>query len=254
MSGSISLAGMAALRCGAGLVRLAVPNGCLETVASYSPCFMTLPLADDEHGQLRLAASEELGPWLEKSTCVALGPGLGTSRGLQGVLRQVLRESNCPLVIDADGLNNLAGSRNWWKSLRAPVVLTPHPGEWSRLSGVASSDRVGQCQAAIAMAGEAEHLVIVLKGHRTLITDGETAVWNSTGTPAMATGGSGDVLTGVITALICQGLSPRDAAHLGVHAHGLAAQLAERKLGAHVVLPTELITYLSPALAQLNAS
>lgn len=249
MTGAIALAGLAALRGGAGWVRLAVADRCLETVAAYSPCLMTIPLADDAQGRISLACWDALEPQLSKATCVAIGPGLGQSRELQQLVRRVITHANCPLVIDADGLNNLAQSSNWSRSCTVPLVITPHPGEWSRLSGVEAGDRDAQCRAAIEFARQTRS-VVVLKGHHTLITDGQTAVWNQSGTPAMAVAGSGDVLTGLITALICQGLAPRDAAHLAVHAHGRAAELAQREQHSHVVLPTELIAHLPPLLAE----
>lgn len=250
MAGAISMTGLAAARTGAGTVRLAVPDCCLETVAGFSPCSMTLPLAHDPDGHIALAAAQQLTPWLTQATCVAIGPGMGQATGLQEMLLAVLAAIKTPTVIDADGLNNLAAlesSRFAWRNrLAAPLVITPHPGEWARLSGVPASHRAGQIQAAVELAAE-HSLVIVLKGQRTVITDGFSLVENLTGTPAMATGGSGDVLTGVITALICQGLPPRDAAHLGVQLHGLAGEIAADELSSHVVLPTELIQFLPKA-------
>ncbi len=253
MSGAIALAGLAAARTGAGLVRLAIPDRCLETVAAFSPCTMTIPLNDDPQGRLAAAAIEELIPFVRQATCVAIGPGLNQSADLRSLVLKIIREVRCPLVVDADGLNNLASSPTWPQKAGGPLILTPHPGEWSRQVGVAAGDRQGQCQSAIDFA-KRFGAVVVLKGHRTLVTDGQTAVLNSTGTPAMATGGSGDVLTGIITALVCQGLSPRDAAHLGIHVHGLAAQLAEQAHQSHVVLPTELIDALPRAFAQLKTT
>ena len=248
MTGAIGLAGLSALRGGAGWVRLAVADRCLETVAAYSPCLMTIPLADDARGRIALASWESLAPQLADATCVAVGPGLGQSVDLQKLVERIVQHARCPLVIDADGLNNLAQLDNPLKGCRAPLVITPHPGEWSRLSGVSASDRLGQCQAAVEFARELS-AIVVLKGQHTLVTDGQTAIWNDTGTPAMAIGGSGDVLTGLIVALICQGLKPRDAAHLAVHLHGRAAENAQQELRSHVVLPTELIDRLAPLLA-----
>ncbi len=245
------MAGMSALRGGAGLVRLAIPDCCLETVAAFSPCAMTIPLPADSAGRLGAAAIDALAPCLAKATCVALGPGLGQSRELQIFVSRLLRRITVPMVIDADGLNCLSDVKEWMRHLAMPLVITPHPGEWARLSGVPATDRTAQSLAAVEFARN-HQMVVVLKGHRTLITDGESVVWNTTGTPAMATGGSGDVLTGLITALICQGLKPRDAAHLAVHAHGLAGQIAERELQSHVVLPTELIDFLPRAFRSLS--
>lgn len=248
MTGAIALAGLSALRGGAGWVRLAVADCCLETVAAYSPCLMTIPLSDDGQGRIALASWQGLEPQLSQATCVAVGPGLGQSRDLQQLVERIVRHVRCPLVIDADGLNNLAQLATPFDDCHAPLVITPHPGEWSRLCGISASDRHGQCRAAVEFAHQTS-AVVVLKGRQTLVTDGQTAVWNDTGTPAMAIAGSGDVLTGLITALICQGLEPRDAAHLAVHAHGQAAEIAQQELRSHVVLPTELIERLAPLLA-----
>ncbi|MCA9133197.1 MAG: NAD(P)H-hydrate dehydratase, partial [Planctomycetales bacterium] len=184
---------------------------------------------------------------LPSATCIAIGPGLGRSRELQTLLRRLLSLATCPLVIDADGLNNLADLSDWSARVAfRPVVLTPHPGEWQRLCGVPASDRRAQSAAAIDLARQTG-IAVVLKGSQTLVTDGDTVVLNDSGTPAMATGGSGDVLTGLITALICQGLAVRDAAHLGVHVHGRAAEIAAQQLQTHVVLPTQLIAHLPQA-------
>jgi NAD(P)H-hydrate epimerase len=210
---------------------------------------MTIPLADDNQGRISFNAVEQLEPWFAKATCIAIGPGMGRSRELQLLMGKLLRLLACPLVIDADGLNNLAESGAWPIRTKHSLVLTPHPGEWARLSGVAAADRMAQCHSAIDTANKFETVTIVLKGHRTLVTDGWSAVLNATGTPAMSVAGSGDVLTGIITGLICQGLAPRDAAHLGVHVHGQAAEAAQHANGTHVVLPTELIEFVGRTLA-----
>ncbi len=242
MTGAIAMAGLSAAKSGAGLVRLAVPDRCLETVAACSPCFMTIPVEDDQAGRIA-ATGNAFHEWLERSTCTAIGPGMGQSASLQQMLSDLLSLLSYPVVIDADGLNCLAALPQWPQRLPAGSVLTPHPGEWSRLCGIPASELESQRERAVQIA-QAHHLVIVLKGQHTLVTDGACATLNSSGTPAMATGGSGDVLTGVITALICQGLPSRDAAQLGVFVHGRAAEIAEQSLQSHVVLPTELIDFL----------
>jgi ADP-dependent NAD(P)H-hydrate dehydratase len=250
MSGAIALAGLSALRTGAGWVSVAVPDRCLETVASVSPCLMTIPLADDAQGRISASAIDQLEPWFAKATCIAFGPGMGRSRDLQLLVSKLLRRAACPIVIDADGLNNLAEAGGWPIRTKTPVVLTPHPGEWARLSGVATADRQAQCRSAVDTANKFEAVTIVLKGHLTLVTDGRSAVLNTTGTPALAVAGSGDVLTGIIAGLISQGLTPRDAAHLGVHVHGQAAEAAQLANGTHVVLPTELIAAVGKAIVE----
>jgi ADP-dependent NAD(P)H-hydrate dehydratase len=255
MAGAIAMAGMAASRCGAGIVRLGVPDCCLETVASFSPCYMLLPLPHDEKGQFSEIV-DDVVYWLSRSTCVAVGPGMGRGESINAFVQQLyerLMEVNpsCPFVIDADALVALSGWGQWRQRRSMPMVLTPHPGEWARLCGVVASDRRGQEEAAAALSASLD-CTILLKGHRTLITNGHRRQRNQTGTPAMATGGSGDVLTGIITALICQGMSTFDAASLGAYVHGRAGELALQQVGGHVVLPTELINFLPAAFAELS--
>lgn len=243
MAGSISLTTRAALQTGAGLVTQAVPDAIVDSVAILNPCAMTMPLANDEVGRILDSAYWQIAERWSRTTAAACGPGLGRSRSLQLFIRQFVEDAPVPCVIDADALNNLADLGGWPKSCPAARVITPHPGEWSRLCNVPASDQPSQRLAAIEFARK-HSIVIVLKGQHTLVTDGATAYLNDTGTPAMATGGSGDVLTGIITALICQGLAPRDAAHLGVHMHGAAGQRAEKERRSRVVLAETLIQYL----------
>ncbi len=247
MSGAIALSGMAALRTGAGLVTLAVPDCCLETVAAFSPCYMLVPLIDDQDGRIDRQSYDKIQAWLDRASCIAIGPGLGRSRGLQTLCRQLLRDATQPIIMDADALNNIAESGGFTTRQRSSLVITPHPGEWQRLGGGPASDREQQSTAAVESARQLG-MTIVLKGHQTLVTDGSRNYINTSGTPAMATGGSGDILTGVICGLICQGLRPFEAAQLGVFVHGRAGERAERELGGHVVLPTDLIPFLSKEL------
>jgi ADP-dependent NAD(P)H-hydrate dehydratase len=254
MAGAIAMAGMAAARTGAGLVRLAVPDCCLETVAGFSPCPMLLPLPCDSTGRI-VDFSDDLQHWLPRSTCIALGPGMGRSNSIRTFVHELLDRSGqvnptCPLVIDADGLFALGDQHQWPEQILSPLIITPHPGEWSRICGVPAEDRRGQEDAAVDLAAR-RGCIVLLKGHSTLVTDGSLCLRNETGTPAMAIGGSGDVLTGVITALICQGLQPFQAARLAAHVHGLAGEIAARRLNSHVVLPTELIEFLPAAFSEL---
>lgn len=248
MAGSISLTAGAALRAGAGLVTQAVPDRILETVAILNPSAMTLALNDDVDGRIVASAYEQIAERFDRTTCIACGPGLGRTTELQGLVRKLVTEAQVPCVVDADALNNLADDGCWPRTCAAPRILTPHPGEWSRLSGISASDVHAQREAAIRFA-KMNNVVIVLKGHRTMVTDGQSAYLNDTGTPAMASGGSGDALTGIIAALVCQGFTARDAAHLAVYAHGLAGQLAERAAKARVVIADQLIEYIDAALS-----
>jgi NAD(P)H-hydrate epimerase len=245
MAGAVALAGMAALRSGAGLVRLAVPARCLETVAAFEPSYMTAPLAEDDAGRIALAAWPRIVELAETATAVACGPGLGRCEPLARLVRRLYRELARPMVVDADGLNALAGEPDALAQRAAARILTPHPGEFARLIGEKLEGPPRE-EAAVALALRAD-IVIVLKGHHTLVTDGRRRAYNQTGNPGMATGGSGDSLTGIITALLCQGLPPYDAARLGVHLHGLAGDLAAQELGEISLAASDLIRYLPKA-------
>lgn len=251
MAGSISLTTRAALRAGAGLVTQAVPDRILETVAALNPGAMSYPLPDDELGRISAAAFPHIQARFGTSSCIACGPGLGRTLELQRFVTHLVHEAPVPCVIDADALNNLADAGAWPAHCAGPRILTPHPGEWSRLSGIAAHELEAQRSAAVEYARK-HNVVLVLKGQHTLVTDGVTAYLNHTGTPAMASGGSGDVLTGVIAALICQGFDARDAAHLGVYAHGLAAQLAQQSQGGRVVIAEQLVEFIDAALTRVQ--
>lgn len=250
MSGAISLAGIAALRSGAGLVRLGVPDICLETIASFEPSYMTVPLPCDERGRITAAATASIMGLAEGATCIACGPGLGRSAELDELIDWMYESLPQPLVVDADGLNALAVRSAGLAGAGGPRILTPHPGEFRRLLHDDKTPPQGYEQLAIELAGE-QQVVIVLKGHRTLITDGVRSVRNTTGNPGMATGGCGDVLTGIITALVCQGLPPFEAAHLAAHLHGLAGDLAANELGEVSLIASDLLRFLPAAFRQL---
>lgn len=303
MSGAIGLAGLSALRGGAGLVRLAVPDPCLETVAAFEPSYMTTALPSDSQGRIAAAAIDDLHPLVNQATCVACGPGLGRSAQLTALVRMLYRSVAQPLVVDADALNALAADGQGLADHVGPRILTPHPGEFRRLAGrvfstrrgiddvdaagvsilmdaamtgattaagataaaekfVADSSAVVMSEAESSAAEMAEaafeiarrdSLVIVLKGHRTLVTDGRRVYRNTTGNPGMATGGSGDVLTGLITALVCQSLAPWDAAQLGVYLHGLAGDLASRRFGQVSLIASDLVRFLPRAFRSLES-
>jgi NAD(P)H-hydrate epimerase len=246
MAGAVAMAGMAALRGGAGLVRLAVPDVCLDAVAGFEPSYMTLALPSDRGGRIALSAWPRVLNVTSTATVVACGPGLGRSLGLDVLVSRLYTESPRPMVVDADALNALAVRPEVLPGAAGPRILTPHPGELARLLGrdrVAAEEREATGIEMAARCG----VVLVLKGHRTLVTDGRRRWTNATGNPGMATGGSGDVLTGLITALACQGLSPWDAARLGVHLHGLAGDLAAADLGQESLVASDLIRYLPKA-------
>ena len=245
------MAGVAALRSGAGLVRLAVPEVCQDTVAAIEPSYMTAGLPADEAGRF---ASEVHGDVLSlavEATAVAVGPGMGRSPELDTLVGRLYCELELPGVFDADGLNALAEEPDVLAKSCGPRIITPHPGEFARLVGGKTSSVEERREQAVDLAARCG-IVVVLKGHATWVTDGETHYINESGNPGMATGGSGDVLTGVITALVCQGLTPLDAARLGVYVHGLAGDLAAAELGQVSLMASDLLQYLPEAFQKLE--
>lgn len=246
MAGSISLSAMSASRVGSGLVSVIVPDRCLETVASFDPALMTIPVLDTSDGQFAAGAMSPVAKVSERATVIAAGPGMRTGNGSSEIIRWLVTHAHVPRLLDADALNLIA-QLDLAKQLAGPVVLTPHPGEMQRLSGVATHDRKAQQESAMRLAKRWQ-CVFVLKGSITFVTDGQTHWSNSTGNPGMAKGGSGDCLTGVISGLMAQGLSPFDAARLGVFVHGLAGDLAAHELGQYGMTPLDLVYKLPHAI------
>lgn len=246
MTGAVSLSGMAALRGGAGLVRLAVPDASLDTVAGFEPSYMTAALRSDRAGRIAWSAREKIVELASTATVVACGPGLGRSLGLTALVTWLYANLEKPMVVDADGLNALAARREVLGRPGGTRILTPHPGEFARLIGedrLPAEQRQSKAAELAAQCG----VVVVLKGHHTWIADGSRCAKNMTGNPGMATGGTGDVLTGLIAALACQGLSPFDAARLGVYLHGLAGDLAAAQLSQEAMIASDLIKFLPEA-------
>lgn len=254
MAGSIALAAMAALRGGAGLVTAAVPASQQALVASWHPCMMTLGLPETQAHQIAAGASVPLLQLARTGRVVAIGPGLGRTADSQSVVQSLYQVEHLPMVLDADAIPE--GCPQWLARStgnRPPArIWTPHPGEFERWSGVTRNNRAAQEQAARELA-EMLGVVILLKGHRSLITDGNHAEHNPTGCPEMAVGGAGDCLTGLLSALLAQGLSAWDAARLGAYLHGLAGQLAAKRLGGPSVLATDIIELLPTAFRQLRS-
>ncbi len=235
-TGAAYLAAMGALRCGGGLVYLGVPESiyAIEAVKLHEPVVFPLP---DRDGRLSAAATPEILDRLGSMDAVLIGCGMGTSDETFRVTEAVLRQAKCPVVVDADGINVLCGHMDIVRGRTAPTILTPHPGEFARLAGPVGQDRMASVKALAADLGA----VVLLKGHRTCITDGDQAYRNVTGNPGMATGGSGDVLAGMITALLGQGIPALEAAAVGAWLHGAAGDLAADRLGQYALLPSDLL-------------
>ncbi|WP_020471139.1 NAD(P)H-hydrate dehydratase [Zavarzinella formosa] len=248
MSGAAVLTGSATLRAGAGLVQVAVPMEIQPIVAQANPCYMTAALPQDLRGRFAAAATDDLATLSNWSTVTAVGPGLGQSESMPEMLGGLLERVECPLVIDADGLNALAKlPATRLKDRTKPTLITPHPGEFARLIN-SSIETVQAHRENLAFEfARTRGVILVLKGHATLVTDGTRMYRNTTGNPGMATGGSGDVLTGVIAALIGQGMEPFDAAVSGVHIHGLAGDIAAESRGPVSLIATDIIDHLGDA-------
>lgn len=253
MSGAAVLCGSACLRGGAGLVQIAVPGEILPTVAAGNPCYLTTPLAQDLRGRFAASAVDELIELTKWADVVAVGPGLGQSEAMPSLLAALFDRAGKPLIVDADGINALAKlSRDQWRDRRAPVVLTPHPGEFARLTGRNNQEvQTHRQELAVEYAAKLS-VILVLKGHGTLVTDGARLYKNATGNPGLATGGTGDVLTGLIAALIGQKLDAFQAAVLGTWVHGRTGDLAAERVGQAGLIATDLLTYLPSALREVG--
>ncbi len=245
-TGAPCLAAAGALRAGAGLVFVDVPGEVYPIVAAKLTCAMPSPL-----GAGAWFTENDLERAVERCRgrdCVVLGPGLGSEASTAAFARRLIRRVEARLVLDADGINALSGHIDGLDS-RAErgylTVLTPHPGEFARLLGREVEDRAGQALDFATGHG----CYLILKGHRTLVAcpDGEIYV-NQTGNPGMATGGSGDVLSGVVAALLAQGLPPKAALTAGVYLHGMAGDLAAAELGEYAMTAGDLIDYLPRAM------
>jgi len=260
MAGSVGKAGAAilaargAVRAGAGLVTVATPESVAQTVELGSLESMTLPLAADPHGGLSEESATTILDFASGKHVLAVGPGLGSSASTVQVIRRVVAEVEIPVVLDADGLNAFAGAMELLKGSGCEKILTPHPGELARLLGVSTAeiqvDRVASARSAARLAGS----VVVLKGFQTLVAEPDGAVFvNPTGNPGMASGGTGDVLTGIITGLLSQGLEPTMAARLGVFVHGSAGDRAMTDCGQIALTASDLLVFLPDAFRRLGS-
>jgi NAD(P)H-hydrate epimerase len=260
VAGSVGMAGAAGLvargaqRVGAGLVTVATPRPVRAEVAVLSPETMTEPLESTEGGSLGAGAATHALEVLDRCTVLGIGPGLGLHRTTQNEIRTIVRESQAPVVLDADGVNAFAGPHaEQLVGTGRELLVSPHPGEMARLLGISAAEVQADRVAAVRTCAERHRCVAVLKGYRTLIAvpEGEVFV-NPTGNAGMATGGSGDVLTGILTGLLAQGLPALEAAVLGVFVHGLAGDLAAAKGTELTLVSSDLLDLLPEAIARLE--
>jgi len=252
-TGAAALACEAALRSGTGLVTLGIPEPLASVMEVKTTEAMTLALSATSTGTLAQSARSDIDAFLSRSTALAVGPGVGTGPETAHLLNELFPAVQVPQVIDADGLNCLSSDRTVLGTLPAETVLTPHPGEMSRLTGRSVADIQSDRIEAAKRSAEEWAVTVVLKGYRTVIAapDGAVAV-NPTGNSGMATGGSGDVLTGLIGGLLAQGLAPWDAARLGVYVHGLAGDIAASRFTLQAMIAGDILRCVPDAWRQLT--
>jgi hydroxyethylthiazole kinase-like uncharacterized protein yjeF len=248
-AGSVAMAGMAVLRAGAGLATVAIPRSVLPTVAGFHPELMTEPLSETLQGTIAKRAFARLGALAGGKTVLAVGPGISRNSDTAELVRTLVDKADVPLVLDADGLNAFEGHDDQLNGKGRLLVITPHPGEMARLAGCSTAE-IQKDRVRVARDFAREHeLIVVLKGNRTLVVESSGEAWvNTTGNPGMSTGGTGDILTGMVAAMIAQ--NPKDvlvAVCAAVHLHGLAGDVMRERVGEHSLVATDLLLGLPEA-------
>ena len=238
-TGAAALAAMGALRSGAGLVYLAVP----ESIYAIEAVKLTEPViypVFDENGMYAPSSVEKILSIAQEKNAILIGSGMGQSAGTLAATKAVLENYPGPVVLDADGINVMKAHKDVLRGRPYPTILTPHPGEFQRFTGNYSDDRIAIASELAMELG----VIVLLKGHKTVITDGVSCYINPTGNPGMATGGSGDVLSGIIVALLGQGLKPLEAAVCGAWLHGAAGDICASEIGQYGMIPSDMIQVL----------
>ena len=247
-SGAPVLAANACEKSGAGLTTLMVPESIYSIAASRCDGAVVTPLPATQSGSLASHAVKAILPALEKASACAIGPGLRTGDETAAVVAEVIKHAKCPLILDADALTICGEQRGLLSACASSLVLTPHEGEFRRIGGSTSN---GRLHGALAFAAAHPEAILVLKGYGTLICQSSKAIVNPTGSPAIAKGGSGDVLCGILCALLAQGFDPFFAAGCAAYLHGRAGDLASEKLGEYSVTPSDIIAALPDAFKEL---
>lgn len=238
-TGAAALAAMGALRSGAGLVYLAVP----ESIYAIEAVKLTEPViypVFDENGMYAPSSVEKILSIAQGKNAILIGSGMGQSEGTLAATKAVLENYPGPVVLDADGINVMKAHKDVLRGRPYPTILTPHPGEFQRFTGNYSDDRIAIASELAMELG----VIVLLKGHKTVITDGVSCYINPTGNPGMATGGSGDVLSGIIVSLLGQGLKPLEAAACGAWLHGAAGDICASEIGQYGMIPSDMIQVL----------
>jgi NAD(P)H-hydrate epimerase len=246
------MAGLGAARAGAGLVTVAVPASLHELMEVKLTEVMTEPLPETSDQTVATAALPSLEALLEGKQVLALGPGLSMQDEARQVVVSLVESSPCPLVLDADAVNALVGHLDVLSKARAPVIITPHPGEMGRLLGCSAHEIQSQRVSVVQSFSREHGVTLLLKGARSLIgSPGGRLAINSSGNPGLASGGTGDVLTGLIAGFLAQGISPFDATCLGTYCHGKAADRLMARFGDRGILATDLLQEIPVVLKGL---
>jgi NAD(P)H-hydrate epimerase len=253
--GAAALSSISALRAGAGLVTLALPERLNIAFEVGIPEVMTLPLPDTKYGTIDKPAYKILLKFLEGKSAVLIGPGLTTNPSTSSLIKNLIKQISCPMLIDADGLNIIADKIELLKDKPSPVIVTPHPGEMARIFNKTSKEiQANRIESSKRLAVE-YRLYVILKGARTIIATPEGDIYiNPTGNPGMATAGTGDVLSGIIAGFLCQGLSAKDSSILGVYLHGMAGDIAAENMSQTALIAGDLLKTFPEAVKQIEAA
>ncbi|MCX7664372.1 MAG: NAD(P)H-hydrate dehydratase [Gemmataceae bacterium] len=253
MAGAAILSASGALRGGAGLVQVGCPSEIAPIVASGNPCYMTASLSQDLRGRMALSCLNEIMPLANEADVLLVGPGWGRSETLTKLLKELIECANLPMILDADALHALSElPKSILFSRIMPTLITPHPGEFAKLTGRTTEEVQASRQELALLAARERNCCVVLKGHQTIVTDGKRLYRNTTGNAGMATGGTGDVLAGLLSGLMAQGIDPFDAAQIATYVHGRAGDLAAAELGQTAMIASDLLDYLPAALKELG--
>ncbi|MFH0771082.1 MAG: NAD(P)H-hydrate dehydratase [Candidatus Omnitrophota bacterium] len=252
MTGAVALSSQAALLSGSGLVTLGAPRSLNSIIEAKLTEVMTLPLPETAEQTLSETALPEILDFSRKVDCVAIGPGLSRNSSAQELVKKLIANLDKPIVLDADGINALKGDASILRSVKSKIVITPHSGEMSQLAAL-PSDEISRIKEKVAKKFTNEYNVVcVLKGYRTVVAAPKEKTYvNLTGNPGMASGGTGDVLTGMIASFIGQGIKPFDAARLGVFLHGLAGDLAAEEIGEASLIASNILDKLPKAIQMI---
>jgi len=250
MLGASALCGLSAMRSGAGLVTIGVPQSCNLTLQKkISPVIMTKPLKETKERTLSFSAYQQIKDILPQYDAIAIGPGLSQNTSTKRLILKVIENAQKPLVIDADALNALSGNYKVLKVTKTPKILTPHPGEMARLTHLKKKTIEENRTKAAQDFAKKTGCIVLLKGYRTVVASSGGKIYiNKTGNPGMATAGSGDVLTGMIVAFLGQGIEPFEAAKGAAYLHGKAADLAVKKIARASLIATDIIDHIPKAL------